>query len=75
MQLITLILFDDLYGAVLPAPHAFIGGLWTGIWVLWLFRLRQFEVLVLQIGAGRPPGSGSELHFKLCEGGGREGSD
>ena len=43
MQLITLILFDDLYGAVLPAPHAFMGGLWTGIWVLWLFRLRQFE--------------------------------
>lgn len=27
MQLITLILFDDLYGAVLPAPHAFMGGL------------------------------------------------
>jgi hypothetical protein len=22
----------------------------------------------MKFGAGRPPGSGSELHFKLCEG-------
>lgn len=69
IKLITPIFFCDLYCAVRPLPFLFMGGLPVRIWVQWSIQDGDnVRDTVLKFGAGRPPGSGSELHFKPCEG-------
>lgn len=53
IQLTTHVLFDDLYCSVHPTPFIFLGGLQSGIWILWSFRIEIiWEILYCSLGRG-----------------------